>query len=142
MVALDMIVRGFIKKWLNIPSRGVTDVGLLHPYLLNIKQPSSLYMSNHINMKMKGDCVVNAAIMSQVSRDAQWTNKSSTAVTCENIIAKCVENGEFTMPTSEKTTTMSIRSKLRKAKTALKKSINSEMLDTNYSFKENLVNCS
>ena len=79
--------------------------------------------------KMKGDTVVNAAITSQVLREAQWANKSSTAVTCENMIAKCVENGDFMTPTSENTNTWSIRSELLKAKTAVKKSINEEILD-------------
>ena len=66
--------------------------------------------------KMKGDTVVNAAITSQVLREAQWANKSSTAVTCENMIAKCVENGDFMTPTSENTNTWSIRSKLLRQK--------------------------
>ena len=83
--AMDMIVKTFIKKWLNFPSRGVTDVGLFHPYLLNIQQPSSLYlqghMSNHLNMKMKGDSVVNASLVgvtrfTQISVDQQVINCS------------------------------------------------------------------
>ena len=42
--ALDMLVKTYIKKWLNIPSRGVSDIGLFHPYMLNIKQPSTMYI--------------------------------------------------------------------------------------------------
>ena len=41
--SLDMLVKAYIKKWLNIPSRGVSDIDLFHPYILNIKQPSTLY---------------------------------------------------------------------------------------------------
>ena len=46
--ALDMLVKSFIKKWLAIPSRGVTNVGLFHPYMLNINQPSKLYMDTRL----------------------------------------------------------------------------------------------
>ena len=104
---MDMLSKSYIKRWLNIPCRGVTDVGLFHPYMLNIKQPSRVYLtghiSNHTSMRIKGDSVVNSAIMSQVSQESQWTRKSSTAVTCENIIVKGVENDQFMIPTSENT---------------------------------------
>ena len=82
-----MLVKTYIKKWLNIPSQGVSDIDLFHPYILNIKQPSTLYLEghagNHTIMKMKGDIIVNASLQSQVSREAQWTKKSSTVVACK-----------------------------------------------------------
>ena len=134
--SLDMLVKTYIKKWLNIPSRGVSDIGLFHPYMLNIKQPSTMYMEghagNHLSMKMKGDIVVNAALQSQVSREAQWSRKSSTAAACENMIATCVENDLFLIPTQENTwnVTSSVIHEMPKAKKAIKQSINQEVLDT------------
>ena len=74
---MDMLSKTYIKQWLNIPRRGVTDVGLFHPYMLDIEQPSRVYLeshvSNHTSMRFKGNSVVNAAITSQVSRESQWT---------------------------------------------------------------------
>ena len=105
--ALDMLVKSYIKKWLNIPSRGVTDVGLFHPYMLNIKQPSTLYLEGHAgnytSMRLKGDSTVIAALESQMSRESEWSRKSSTLVACESIVAHCVENNQFLLPTQEST---------------------------------------
>ena len=42
--SLDMFVKTYIKKWLNIPSRGVSNISLFHPYMLNINQPSTMYI--------------------------------------------------------------------------------------------------
>ena len=85
--SLDILVKAYIKKWLNIPSRGVSDIDLFHPYMLNIKQPSTLYLQghagNHTSMKIKGDIIVNASLQYQVSREAHWTKKSSSVVACE-----------------------------------------------------------
>ena len=100
----------------------MSDIGLFHPYMLNINQPSTMYMEghagNHISMKMKGNIVVNAALQSQVSREAQWSRKACTAAACENMIATCVENNLFLIPTQENTWNMtsSIRHKIPKAK--------------------------
>ncbi len=44
---LDALAKTYIKKWLHYPTRGVTDVGIFHPYLLNIKQPSQVYLESH-----------------------------------------------------------------------------------------------
>lgn len=88
----------FIKKWLGIPARGVTDVAIFHPYMLNVKQPSALYeedhAGNHTSMKLKGDIVLKAALGSQVKRESQSIRKSSTAVTCDQMFATCVENNQ------------------------------------------------
>ena len=102
-----MLAKSFIKKWLGIPTRGVTDVAIFHPYMLNVKQPSALYLEghagNHASMKLKGDSVVKAAIDSQVTRENEWTKKSSTAVTCDQMFATCVEKNQIFVPTSENT---------------------------------------
>ena len=118
------------------PSRIVTDVGLFHPYMLNIKQPSTLYLEGHAgnytSMRLKGDTIVNAALESQVSRESKWSRKSSTIVACESMVAHCVENDLFLLPTPENTwnITSSLRHEIPKAKKAIKQSINQEILET------------
>ena len=37
---LDGIARKYLKKWLNIPSHGASDISLFHPYVLGLKTPS------------------------------------------------------------------------------------------------------
>ena len=72
--SLDMLAKTYIKKWLGIPLRGVSDVAIFHPYMLKVKQPSTLYLEgqagNHASMKLKGDSVVKAALDSQVTRES------------------------------------------------------------------------
>ena len=62
--SLGMLAKSFIKKWLGIPTRGVTAVAIFHPYKLNVKKPSALYLENHAGnhtiMRLKGDSVVKA----------------------------------------------------------------------------------
>ena len=61
------------------------------------------YAGKHLSMKMKSSIVVNAALQSQVFREAQWFTKLSTAAGCENMIAACVENNLFLNPTQKNT---------------------------------------
>ena len=93
---LDKVARMFIKMWLKYPTRGVTDVGIFHPYLLNVKQPSHLYYEGHASnlllMKTKGDITVNKCISSKLERESQWKRKSSTAVKSNQIVAPIVDN--------------------------------------------------
>ena len=53
---LDHLASTFLKRWLDIPSRGVTILGLFHPLLFGIKLPSQMYleghMSNFLNIKV------------------------------------------------------------------------------------------
>ena len=87
---------------------------------------------NHVSMRMKGDAVVNAALQSQLLRETQWSRKSSTVVTCENMIAKCVENDQFLIPHSGNTWNVesSRRHEIPKAKKAIKETVNQEVLTT------------
>ena len=93
---LDMLARTFIKKWLKFPTRGVTDAGIFHPYLLNVKQPSQLYYEGHVSnmllMRLRGDITVNTCIDSKLERERLWTKKSSTAVRSDNLTAPIVES--------------------------------------------------
>ena len=93
---LDKLARTFIKKWLNFPTRGVTDAGIFHPYLLNVKQPSQLYCEGHASnlllMRLRGDTTVNECIDSKLVRERLWTRKSSTVLKSENITAPIVES--------------------------------------------------
>ena len=92
----------FIKKWLNIPSRGVTSISIFHPYMLNVKQPSRLYLEGHAGnftlMKMKADTIVKASLDSKIARESKWTNKSSTVTKCDSILATLLEQDKIFLP--------------------------------------------
>ena len=124
---LDKVARTFIKKWLNFPTRGVTDVGIFHPYLLNVKQPSQTYYEGHASnmllMKTNGDNTVNACIESKLEREIQWTRKSSTAVSCDNIVAQVV--GDFQNPSRIGGSTY--KQVIGKAKRQVKKAVKEEV---------------
>ena len=88
--ALDKIARTFIKQWLHYPTRGVTNIGIFHPYMLKVKQPSHIYLEGHAGnlalMRLKGDKIVNKCIDSKLEREKKWKKKSSTVVKCEMIL--------------------------------------------------------
>ena len=93
---LDMTANRFLKKWVGIPSRGCTNLSIFHPFIMNIKTPSQLYLEGHagnyLNCKLKADSVVQLAIESQLSRESQWTVKTSTIVQCDKIFQNVSEN--------------------------------------------------
>ena len=123
---LDKVARTFVKKWLNFPTRGVTDVGIFHPYLLNVKQPSHLYHEGHASnmllMRLRRDATVNACIESKIERERQWKKKSSTAISSFNIVAPIVES----MHTTQRSTS---RQTISIAKRQVAKSVNEEVKD-------------
>ena len=67
---LDNIARKFLKKWLNIPSHGASEISIFHPYLLGLKTPSQLYLEGHAGnytmMRLKGDQTVNLTLDSRL----------------------------------------------------------------------------
>ena len=71
---LDSLAKHYLKKWLNIPSRGASDIAIFHPYLLNIKMPSQLYKEGHTGnyalMRIKGDTTVNLAFDSSLEGES------------------------------------------------------------------------
>ena len=83
-------------------------------------------------MRLKGDSVVKAAIDSQVTRENEWTKKSSTAVTCDQMFETCVEKNQIFVPNSENTWNYesSMRHEIPKAKPAIKESVNQKILKT------------
>ena len=85
-----MIAKTYLKKWLKFPTRGFTDVCIFHPYFLNVKHPSQIYLEGHTNnmllMRLKADSIVNACLDSQLERENTWRGKSSTAVKSHSII--------------------------------------------------------
>ena len=120
---LDKIVKTFLKKWLKFPTRGVTDVGIFHPYLLNVKQPSQIYLEGHSSnmllMRMKGDATVNACLDSQLEREGTWKNKTSTAVKSQTLIAPIVKNSK----TPKQPLTITRKQTMNTAKKLLKKTV-------------------
>ena len=101
---LDNVVKKNIKKWLKYPTRGVTDIGIFHPYMLKVKQPSQLYLEGHAGniamMSIKGDIIVNKCLDSKINRETKWKKKSSTVVKCNNIVAELVKNNKLIIPRS------------------------------------------
>ena len=47
MDKLDNIARKFLKKWLNIQTKGVSHTSMFHPYMLGLKTPSHIYKEAH-----------------------------------------------------------------------------------------------
>ena len=128
LTELDNIAKKYVKKWLSIPTRGVTNVSLFHPYLLNIKQPSQIYHEGHTGnlalMEIKGDKSVQACIQSKLQRESKWTSKSSTICKSSEMIAQLVASNSI--QTSEENTT-STKHKINRAKAAVKRSIKEEV---------------
>ena len=126
---LDKVARTFINKWLKYPTRGVTDVGIFHPYLLNVKQPSKLYYEGHASnmllMTMNGDITVNKCMESKLERESQWKRKSSTAVISNSIVAQVVANAPR-IPRSEG---IRYKQSMARAKREVKKSVSEEIKD-------------
>ena len=63
---------------------------------MNIKNPS--HAANYLSCKLKSDSNVQLAIESQLSRESQWTNKTSTIVQCENIFQQVSEDNLIPTP--------------------------------------------
>ena len=70
-----------LKSWLNIPSRGVTDLTFFHPSQLYFEG----HAGNYVNSCLKGDKVVNVALDSALEREKEWSRKSSTIAKCDEI---------------------------------------------------------
>ena len=130
---LDQLAASYLKKWLGIPSRGVTNLGLFHPHLLDLKLPSQTYMEGHIgnflNIKLSSsDPVVKEALECQLSREGKWKKKSSTAVQCQEIFEQLQD--ECNIPTPENTYLFEtiIRKELPKIKKVAQKKIKDKRL--------------
>ena len=99
---LDMLANKMLKKWAGIPARGCTNLSVFHSHLMGIKSPSQLYLEGHagnlLMCKLKADTNVLLAIDSQLSRESEWSRKSSTIVQCQDILDKVQENNSFPTP--------------------------------------------
>ena len=77
-----MLVKKYVKLWLNIQKNGVSDAAVFHPYMLGTKMPSQLYKEAHAgncaSIRSKGDIIVNHALDSRLERESSWTRKYST----------------------------------------------------------------
>ena len=130
---LDCLAKQFLKRWLDIPSRGSSDIAIFHPYLLNIKTPSHLYKEAHAGnyalMRIKGDATVNLALDSRLERESQWTSKYSTISESDKILRENIDNDRFLIPATENSFDIEISRSLEilKAKEAIKKSIKDDV---------------
>ena len=130
---LDMLAKKYLKSWLKIPSRGVTELTFFHPHLLGLVPPSQLYFtahgSNFVNNRMKGDKVVNAAMDSAINRESQWSHKSSTIVKCDNLFKQISETQLIPDIDNCVNVACSTAANLPKIKEAMTKSITNEYKD-------------
>ena len=131
---LDALARKYLNKWLNIPSHGATDISIYHPYLLNVKTPSQLYMEGHAGnyalMRIKGDATVQLTLDSRLAREALWTTKSSTIVACDEALTDNIANDKCFIPTQDNTLDIenSRRIEIPKSKKAMKETIQEQTL--------------
>ena len=129
---LDDIVRKNIKSWLNIQTRGVSDVALYHPYMLGTKLPSQMYTEAHAGtyamIRVKGDPLVNHALDSKLERESAWTRKHSTVSNMQQMWNKNLKENKVDKP-SQDITHIEKRKQLIKGKKAMKNSIKEETLN-------------
>ena len=85
---------------MNYPRNGVSDIGLIHPYILGLKYPSQIYSlghaTSHINAREKADTDVQCALNNHIERENQWTRKTSTIVESEQIYKEAKEQLNLT----------------------------------------------
>jgi hypothetical protein len=128
MDKIDALARKYIKTWLGIQSRGVTDASIFHPYMLGVKMPSQVYLEAHAGnyamVRLKGDPVVNHAIDSRLERESEWTQKHSTVNTMHTMWEN---NQEAINSVSHEEGPYNAR-KLKKAKKVMRQSVNDESL--------------
>ena len=132
---LDNIARKFIKKWLNIPSHGASDISIFHHYVLGVKTPSQLYSEGHAGnyamMRLKGDQTVNLTLDSRLERESAWINKSSTISFCDELLNQNIQNDKIFIPTPENCVNVaaSVRHEIPKARIATKFSVQQYTLE-------------
>ena len=106
MSKLDDMARKYLKKWLGIQTNGVTDVSIFHPYMLNIKTPSNLYLEAHAgsyaSIRLKGDEIVNHALNTRLERESKWSKKFSTIKTVDKIFKENIETGKISLENNHK----------------------------------------
>ena len=83
-------------------------------------------------MRLKGDSIVNHTLDSRLERESNWTVKSSTIVTCQQILDRNIENNTIFIPTPLNTFSVaaSVRSEIPRAKLAIKKSVQEQTLES------------
>ena len=86
LTKLDLMVDGYIKRWLYMP-QSVTCAVIHMPEALNIKSISHLYKechaTSHTTSRIIADQNVNLALDSRVQRESQWVRKDSVTVYSE-----------------------------------------------------------
>jgi hypothetical protein len=126
---LDMLVKKFLKKWLKIQTNGVSDVAVYHPYMLNMKTPSQLYMEAHSGtyamIRINGDVTVNHALNSRLERESQWSRKFSTISAVNSIFEKNINENVIVQPQTNDTNSTKIAS-IKAAKKAMKQIVQEE----------------
>ena len=102
-----MLGQRFLKKWMGIPTRGCTSLGVLDPHLLAIKPVSQVYLegrlSSYINSTLVADIATQEALRCQEVREGAWVKKSNTIVQCKTIFSEMETEDDCFIPTKKNT---------------------------------------
>ena len=133
LMALDHLAKGFLKKWLGFPAKGVSDLAIFHPKILGFKRPSQVYkeghVSNHIQSRLTSDHVTKEALKSRLEREQTWTKKSSTIKECEEIFQQLELDQPLSVLESNPGHISTIRKELPKYQKRAKKIIQDKALE-------------
>lgn len=95
---LEYLCHKHLKTWVEIP-RCATNAIFYHENSLNIKSISELYKETHtpnyIDIKLKGDKVVNYALEDKVERETNFKIKNSILVQAKQIFLDAVRETEL-----------------------------------------------
>ena len=84
---LDAIARRLLRKWLEFPTRRVSDTSIFHPSILGIQRPSQVYLYGlvgaHLQSRLLCDPVTKEALQSRMAMEGARTKKSSTVMECD-----------------------------------------------------------
>ena len=117
---LDLLAMKHLKRWLGIPSKGSTSLGISSPLLLSVKPVSQVYMEGHlgayINSMLVADADTKEALRCAEEREGEWVNRSSTIRECKAIFEEMQNETECFIPTPENTNTFAATVRVEKPK--------------------------
>ena len=129
---LDGIARRYLKKWLEFPTRGVSDLSIFHPSILGIQKPSQVYLEGHLGAHLQsrllGDPVTKEALQSRMTREEAWTNKSSTIMECEGVFREMELEQHLPLMAANPRYCTTIRVEMAKYKKEAKKKVQEKVL--------------
>ena len=105
MEQLDYLATKFLKNWLHIQKQGVTDTAIFHPYMLDVKPPSQIYLEAHAStlalITTKVDPLVNHVVNSRLEQESLW--KALNYKNVHNMREENIQKNIITNPSEETT---------------------------------------